>query len=179
LREVQLLPNVFDVHLRPRIEAARYAIYIGSGLETTVLNHSEPWQFSQHGEAQDAKSRHSPGRSGMRKSTLPILLIFFATPSWADAAGYWRLPDGDSVVRVHTCGKSLCGSMNGGSVFGSMHSAGRNVWAGSITDVRTGNAYIGTASLSDANTLAIHACIRGTTMCDDQVWTRANATVAR
>jgi hypothetical protein len=45
---------------------------------------------------------------------------------------------------------------------------------GAITDVRNGTVYVGAASLSPADTLVIEACIKGTSMCGQQVWTRAS-----
>jgi uncharacterized protein (DUF2147 family) len=109
----------------------------------------------------------------VKKALILILSVFASTPAWAaHPAGYWRLPDGSASVLIRVCGMSLCGSSNDGSFYGSMRFTGWNAWTGSISDLRTSNVYDAKATLLNPDALKIHACLRGTTMCGDQTWTR-------
>ncbi|HVB89816.1 MAG TPA: DUF2147 domain-containing protein [Beijerinckiaceae bacterium] len=111
----------------------------------------------------------------MKKLMLSMLLVVSASPAFAMASpiGNWRTADGKATVHIRRCGRAdLCASTGGKTVFHPMRPAGRNLWAGTILDARSGDKYDGQISLVSPDALKVHGCFPGGGMCGDQTWMR-------
>jgi uncharacterized protein (DUF2147 family) len=108
----------------------------------------------------------------MKTFALSMLLLSIAAPAWASPLGEWRTADGSATVQVRRCGRAICGSIGKAPVLNSMRPSGKNVWTGTISDVRSGSIYDGSVSLLGDNSLQVHGCLHASTMCGDQTWTR-------
>lgn len=108
----------------------------------------------------------------MKKLIWPLLLVLTASSALASPIGTWRTADGQANVQIRRCGRDLCGTTAGKPVLKFMRPTGRNLWTGTISDVRSGDQYDGTISLLNQNALKIHGCVPDGGMCGDQTWTR-------
>jgi uncharacterized protein (DUF2147 family) len=108
----------------------------------------------------------------MRKLSYSVLLILLVGPATASPLGTWRMTTGSAVAQIRLCGRNLCGSINGNPVMNSMRVAGKNSWAGSISDTGTGSVFYGTVTQTGEDVLQVHGCFRESGACGDQTWTR-------
>ena len=130
----------------------------------------------------------------MRKILL-LLSCFVASPALADPAilGYWMTADNGGVVGLHTCGASVCGTVDGitgfrpnGSapvdvngtsrchlqIIGDLQPDDDGVWAGHITNPDDGKTYSIHISLDPQGKLRMRGYIGIPLLGRTTIWTR-------
>jgi uncharacterized protein (DUF2147 family) len=100
-----------------------------------------------------------------------------------DLIGEWILPQNGSVIRVHRCGDSFCGTdirvkpprlLNNSPgprppailIPSQLQKTGPTVWHGELRNIRDGDSYEGTLKLLGKNHLALVRCIIGSVFCE-------------
>jgi uncharacterized protein (DUF2147 family) len=120
----------------------------------------------------------------LRILTLAAGLAALSTPALADATGTWLRDNGNSRVRIASCGANLCGTIVwlqdpsgpakvGQRVFFDMAPNGANKWSGKAFNPEDGKTYSGTMSVS-GNNLTTAGCVLGGMICRSVNWRRVN-----
>jgi uncharacterized protein (DUF2147 family) len=113
-----------------------------------------------------------------------ILATVTAAPALADPSGTWLRDNGNSRVRIASCGSNLCGTIVwlkdaegpakvGQRVFYDMAPNGTNSWSGKAFNPEDGKTYSGRMSLS-GSTLTTSGCVAGGLICRSVTWRRVN-----
>ena len=124
------------------------------------------------------------------------LLFTSALPSFGtNATGDWMRPNGASMIRIQSCGKTLCGklvwtrepsndtqnpdpskrnrSLLGVQIVQSMKPTGKdNQWKGKVYNAEDGKTYTGFIELTSNNKLKLEGCVLGGLICKGETWTR-------
>jgi uncharacterized protein (DUF2147 family) len=123
------------------------------------------------------------------------LLVAYAGVAHADPSGVWLRDNGQSRIRIASCGAALCGtivwlqtprndennpnaaqrsrSLVGVRVFFDMRPNGDNRWSGQAYNPEDGRTYRGNMSLS-GRTLTTQGCAFGGMICRSVTWSRVN-----
>lgn len=124
-----------------------------------------------------------------------LAMLSAASAAPAGPIGYWRVADGSATVRIHHCGRALCGyiartasapgkdvnnpdprkrnrSVLGMEVLINMLRKGPNLWAGKTYNADDGQIYAATISMAGPNKLKIRGCIPGSSVCGSETWSR-------
>ena len=113
----------------------------------------------------------------------------------ADSKGVWLRDNGNSKVRIASCGEALCGTIAweknprndvnnpdeskrarplvGTQIFFNMKPAGEGRWNGSAYNPEDGKTYSGSMILS-GDTLTTKGCVLGGLICKSVDWSRSN-----
>jgi uncharacterized protein (DUF2147 family) len=93
--------------------------------------------------------------------------------------GDWQTDGKNGLVRIETCGASLCGYVldtltlaKGETVLVNMKPKSSLTWSGNIFSRTSGNIYYGVITMKEPNTLRVEACALGKFMCSGNDWTR-------
>ncbi|HEY1637960.1 MAG TPA: DUF2147 domain-containing protein [Rhizomicrobium sp.] len=93
--------------------------------------------------------------------------------------GDWQTDGKANLVRIETCGASLCGFVldaatrtKGESVLINMKPKNDTEWTGNVYSRASGNSYYGRMTLKDGKTLRVEACALGSFFCSGNNWTR-------
>jgi hypothetical protein len=93
--------------------------------------------------------------------------------------GDWQTEAKTNLVRIETCGTSLCGFVldaathtKGETVLINMKPKNDTEWTGNVYSRASGNSYYGTMTLKDGKTLRVEACAVGSFFCSGNNWTR-------
>lgn len=105
--------------------------------------------------------------------------------------GLWQNPKATIIVRAHSCGELLCGTiiwaapeaisdardagvttLVGTNLLSDYHPNGRGRWAGKVYVPDEGRRFSSTIELKDPNHLRISGCILGGLICKHQIWVR-------
>jgi len=93
--------------------------------------------------------------------------------------GDWQTDGKNGLVRIETCGASLCGYVldtltlaKGETVLVDMKPKSSVAWSGNIFSRTSGNIYYGVITMKEPNTLRVEACALGKFMCSGNDWTR-------
>ncbi len=93
--------------------------------------------------------------------------------------GDWQTEARNGLVRIESCGPSLCGYMldantkaKGETILVNMKPKKDNQWAGNVYSRSSGNSYYGTMTLKEGNSLRVEACAFGSFFCSGNTWTR-------
>lgn len=108
--------------------------------------------------------------------------------------GTWMTEEGDSKVRISSCGKALCATIVWAKVDGrdgsnpnpalrrrsivgidlttDMAPDGEGAWAGSIYNPENGKTYQATLKRKGERDLEVGGCIMGGLLCGSETWTR-------
>ncbi|WP_284311868.1 DUF2147 domain-containing protein [Labrys miyagiensis] len=112
-----------------------------------------------------------------------ISSAFFIGAAYAgDASGTWLRDNGESKVKIGSCGTALCGSVIwekeaakqgsvGKRVFYDMVSEGDNKWKGKAFNPEDGKTYTGTMTLN-GDKLTTAGCVLGGLICRSVTWVR-------
>jgi uncharacterized protein (DUF2147 family) len=126
-----------------------------------------------------------------------LALLTASTAALADPVGEWQVADGTATVRIHRCGRALCGNVAttvsdpgkdirnpdptkrnrstlGMEVLINMRPNGPNVWAGTSYDADDGQYYSTQISLDSETKLRISGCAPGGGPCGSQTWLRVH-----
>jgi uncharacterized protein (DUF2147 family) len=134
----------------------------------------------------------------MMKSFCSVVVALASLPSAtlaADARGDWLVADRSAVIRVSSCGISLCGviawtrepgrdehnpdrskrdrSVVGVSILQGMKPSGAGRWDGTIYNPQNGKTYTGHLILKSADVLRIEGCVLGGIFCGGEDWRRS------
>jgi uncharacterized protein (DUF2147 family) len=97
--------------------------------------------------------------------------------------GDWQTEGNKGLVRIETCGKSLCGyvlnastNAKGETVLSNMKSKSDNKWTGDIYSRASGNSYYAKMTLKAPNRLRVEACAVLRFFCSGNDWTRVVTT---
>ncbi len=112
------------------------------------------------------------------------LITIASSPAMADPSGTWLRDNGQSRVRIASCGGNFCGtivwlkdadsaSKVGQRVFYDMAPAGANKWSGKAFNPEDGKTYSGTMSLSGSS-LTTSGCVLGGIICRSVNWKKVN-----
>ncbi len=124
-----------------------------------------------------------------------LAMLLATTAALADPIGEWRVADGTATVRIHHCGKALCGYIattatapgkddrnpdprkRGRSVLGleiliNMIAAGDNRWTGTTYNAQDGQYYSAALSMEGERGLKIQGCAPGGGVCGSESWSR-------
>jgi uncharacterized protein (DUF2147 family) len=108
-------------------------------------------------------------------------------PSAATPLGDWRTEAKAGLVRIETCGRSLCGYVldpasgaAGETVMFDMKPrawSGKTAsqWSGRIVSRSSGNTYYATIAIDGPDTLRVEACALGHFFCTGNLWSRIPA----
>ncbi|WP_413987823.1 DUF2147 domain-containing protein [Labrys okinawensis] len=99
-----------------------------------------------------------------------------------DASGTWLRDNGESKVKIGSCGAALCGSVTwvkeaakqgsvGKRVFYDMVPDGDNKWKGKAFNPDDGKTYTGTMTLN-GDKLTTAGCMLGGLICRSVTWAR-------
>lgn len=135
----------------------------------------------------------------MRLVSSAMLLsgVVFVAPTLAAAGaptGTWMTEEGDSKIRISSCGKALCATVVWAKVEGrdgnnpnpalrrrpivgmelstDMMPDGQGGWAGSIYNPENGKTYAATLKPKGERALEVGGCILGGLLCGSESWTR-------
>jgi uncharacterized protein (DUF2147 family) len=93
--------------------------------------------------------------------------------------GDWQTDGKNGLVRIETCGVSLCGYVldaatlaKGETILVNMKPKSDVTWSGNIFSRTSGNVYYGMITMKEPNTLRVEACALGKFMCSGNDWTR-------
>jgi len=93
--------------------------------------------------------------------------------------GDWQTDGKNGLVRIETCGASLCGYVldvatlaKGETILVNMKPKSGITWSGNIFSRPSGNIYYGMITMKEPNTLRVEACALGKFMCSGNDWTR-------
>lgn len=125
---------------------------------------------------------------------LTAALSFFPSPAVAQnngEVGVFKNPSNSVHVRIHTCGKSRCGtvvwanakakadSARGGTknlvgteLFRDFREVSAKVWKGKVFVPDLNKVFTGTATIKDQNTIVARGCLIAGMGCKSQAWTR-------
>lgn len=115
----------------------------------------------------------------------------------ADAKGVWVRPNGDSKIKISSCGSALCGklvwlrtpgkdTMNpdaskrarplvGIQIINTMTPTKKaNQWQGTVYNAEDGKIYKAFIELVSANRLKLEGCVLGGLICKGETWNRSN-----
>ena|SRR5690242_4034967 len=111
----------------------------------------------------------------------------------AGQVGVFRNPQNSVHVRIHTCGKSRCGtvvwandkakadSARGGTknlvgteLFRDFREVSPKVWKGKVFVPDMNAVFSGSATIKDQNTIVARGCLIANLGCKSQAWTRVN-----
>ncbi|WP_336961740.1 DUF2147 domain-containing protein [Sphingobium aquiterrae] len=136
---------------------------------------------------------------GRRAMMVPVALAMglLMSPAMAPAApgsqsfGIWSNPGGSVHIRVHPCGRSMCGrviwanakamedarkggtdTLVGAELFQGFVRESDTVWRGKVFVPDIGKTFSGTVTVIDARTLQGTGCLLGRIGCKSQTWTR-------
>jgi uncharacterized protein (DUF2147 family) len=103
----------------------------------------------------------------------------------------WRNPKDSVHVRVHPCGKAMCGTvvwasdrakadsarggtpdLIGADIFRDFRATAPNLWTGKVFVPDLNRVFTGTATLIGSDTLIAQGCIAKDFGCRSQSWTR-------
>ena len=128
-----------------------------------------------------------------------LALVTLATvPALAgDPAGVWLRANGNSKIRIDSCGSALCGTVvwektprkdvqnpdaskrdqpvTGLRVLHGMKPTSTpDQWKGEVYNAEDGKTYTGYITLQDARTLKLQGCVLGGLICKSDTWSRSN-----
>jgi uncharacterized protein (DUF2147 family) len=93
--------------------------------------------------------------------------------------GDWQTDGKNGLVRIETCGASLCGYVldtatlaKGETILVNMKPKSDITWSGNIFSRTSGNIYYGVITMKEPNTLRVEACALGKFLCSGNDWTR-------
>jgi uncharacterized protein (DUF2147 family) len=123
----------------------------------------------------------------MKASTITLAaaaVLFAATPAIADPTGTWLRDNGNSRIRMQSCGSSMCGTLVwvkdpegpskvGQRIFYDMVPAGENAWSGKAFNPEDGKTYAGKMTLS-GSTMTTSGCVLGGIVCRSVSWKKVN-----
>ena len=135
-------------------------------------------------------------RTFIEFAALPLAFAALVLPSAAlpqdtGQVGVFKNPQNSVHVRIHTCGKSRCGtvvwanakakadSARGGTrnlvgteLFRDFHEVSPRVWKGKVFVPDLNSVFTGTATIKDQNTIVARGCLFFNIGCKSQAWTR-------
>ena len=114
---------------------------------------------------------------------LAVLAATMGTALAGDPSGVWLRENGQSKVRIGSCGGQLCGHIVwlhdndgparlGQRVFYGMTPDGENSWSGHAFNPEDGKTYNGKMTLSGGS-LTTSGCVLGGLICKTVHWSRA------
>lgn len=93
--------------------------------------------------------------------------------------GDWQTDGKNGLVRIESCGASLCGYVldtatlaKGETILVNMKPKSDITWSGNIFSRTSGNIYYGVITMKEPNTLRVEACALGKFLCSGNGWTR-------
>lgn len=105
--------------------------------------------------------------------------------------GFWRNPSDSVRIRVHPCGRTMCGtvvwasdkakadalrggtaSLVGNQLFRDFSEEREGVWRGRVFVPDIGKTFSGTVTVLDPNRLEGRGCLIGKVGCKSQIWVR-------
>lgn len=93
--------------------------------------------------------------------------------------GDWQTDGKNGLVRIESCGASLCGYVldtatlaKGETILVNMKPKSDITWSGNIFSRTSGNIYYGVITMKEPNTLRVEACALGKFLCSGNDWTR-------
>ena len=122
-----------------------------------------------------------------------LAAVSASTASAQQSAGdsVWRNPSNSVHIRIHSCGKSRCGTVvwandkakadcaRGGTpnlvgteLFRDFKEVSPRVWKGKVFVPDINRVFTGTATVKDQNTLVARGCLFGGIGCKSQTWMR-------
>jgi len=116
---------------------------------------------------------------------MAVLAAVVVAPAFAsDATGVWLRSDGNTKIKIASCGGALCGFVAwkrladapgriGQQVFFDMKQTNENEWRGSAFNPEDGNTYSGKLKLV-GGTLTTTGCALGGLICKSFDWSRVN-----
>lgn len=124
-------------------------------------------------------------------SALAAVSTSAASPQQSAGDSVWRNPSNSVHIRIHSCGKSRCGTVvwandkakadcaRGGTpnlvgteLFRDFKEVSPRVWKGKVFVPDINRVFTGTATVKDQNTLVARGCLFGGIGCKSQTWMR-------
>lgn len=120
----------------------------------------------------------------MMRLALAAAALLAAGPALADPSGTWLRDNGNSRVRIASCGANYCGtivwvkddsgpSKVGQRVFYDMAPNGANTYSGKAFNPEDGKTYTGKITVSGA-TMTTSGCVLGGMICRSVSWRKVN-----
>jgi uncharacterized protein (DUF2147 family) len=117
--------------------------------------------------------------------------LFSPSAALSQDVGVFKNPQDSVHVRIHTCGKSRCGtvvwanakakadSARGGTknlvgteLFRNFREVSPTVWKGKVFVPDLNTVFSGSATIKDQNTIVARGCLIAGIACKSQAWTR-------